>query len=137
MLALQGDPAQLEAFTFESGCVEPLAVGQSCDVTLAFAPTVAAPHAVTLALESEASRASVLLLGEALVPGSLVLAAAEDSAAEFGDVEIGTSAERTFTLTSLCFSPIQFQSETRIASTARARLGPTTSRAVSGSIRTT
>ena len=36
------------------------------------------------------------------------------------------------TLTSLCFSPSQFQSSTRIASTASARRGPTTSRRVVG-----
>jgi hypothetical protein len=94
------DPAQGAAFTFQSECTEPLALDQECTVTLAFAPTTAVPHAAVLLLESAPSGpVSVLLLGEALVPGSLVLAAAEGSSTGFGDVAIGTSLSRSFTLT--------------------------------------
>lgn len=94
------DPAQGAAFTFQSECTEPLARDQECTVSLTFAPTSAVPHAAILLLESPPSApASVLLLGEALVPGSLVLAPAEGSSTEFGDVAVGASLSRSFTLT--------------------------------------
>jgi hypothetical protein len=94
------DPAQVEAFTFETACSAPLALGEECSVTLRFAPTVAVPHAATLKLSSPGSEpTSVLLLGEALVPGSLVIAPAAGSSTEFGDVAIGASSIRSFTLT--------------------------------------
>jgi hypothetical protein len=94
------DPAQVEAFTFETACSAPLALGEECSVTLRFAPTVAVPHAATLKLSSPGSEpTSVLLLGEALVPGSLVITPAAGSSTEFGDVAIGASSIRSFTLT--------------------------------------
>jgi hypothetical protein len=100
-LVLSGaDPAQVEAFAFQSECTEPLEPARECTVTLTFAPTLAVPHAATLELVAEPSApTSVLLLGEALVPGSLVLAAAAGSSAEFGDVALGSSSRRSFTLT--------------------------------------
>jgi hypothetical protein len=88
--------AQVAAFSFESHCTAALAIGAGCAVDLTFAPTVVAPHAVTLSVNSEAGDSSVLLLGEALVPGSLVLTASDSAA--FGDVPIGTSATRQFIL---------------------------------------
>jgi hypothetical protein len=98
-LELTGDPAQRAAFTFDaSACATPVEPGESCEVTLSFAPTVAEPHAADLKLSSGSSTAAVLLLGEALVPGSLTLAAAPGSSAEFGDVAIGSTASRSFTL---------------------------------------
>jgi hypothetical protein len=51
---------------------------------------------VTLSVASEGGNTSVLLLGQAQVPGSLVLTAAES--ATFGDVPIGTSTARSFVL---------------------------------------
>lgn len=100
-LALSGaDPAQVAAFSFETACSAPLALGEECSVALRFAPTVAVPHAATLQLSSPGSEpTSVLLLGEALVPGSLVIAPAAGSSADFGDVAIGTSSTQSFTLT--------------------------------------
>lgn len=97
-LEVTGDAAQRAAFTFESACAAPVEPGQACEVTLSFAPTVAEPHAADLKLASGASTAAVLLLGEALTPGSLTLAAAPGGSAEFGDVAIGTTASRSFTL---------------------------------------
>jgi len=90
-------PAQVAAFSFESQCGASLAPGEVCDVNLRFAPTDATVHAVTLRVSSAVGDASVLLLGEAQVPGSLVLAAA-DGSPEFGDVPIGTTVERSFNL---------------------------------------
>jgi hypothetical protein len=100
-LALSGaDPAQVAAFAFEPACSVPLALGEECSVTLRFAPTVAVPHAATLQLSSPGSEpTSVLLLGEALVPGSLVIIPAVGGSADFGDVAIGTSSTRSFTIT--------------------------------------
>ncbi|HTV22590.1 MAG TPA: choice-of-anchor D domain-containing protein, partial [Polyangiaceae bacterium] len=89
--------AQVAAFSFESQCSAPLAPGEACSVNLTFAPTEPTPHAVTLSVSSSGGDASVLLLGEAQVPGSLVLEAAGGSP-EFGDVPIGTSVTRTFSL---------------------------------------
>ena len=99
-LAVSGnDDAQKAAFTFEPGCTEPVAVGGECELQLTFAPTAAVPHAASLDITSGASTTSVLLLGEALVPGSLVLAAAPGSSPAFGDVEIGKAVSKSFTLT--------------------------------------
>ena len=100
-LALSGaDPEQVAAFSFESACSAPLAPREECSVTLRFAPTVAVPHSATLQLSSPGSEpTSVLLLGEALVPGSLRVAAAPGSSADFGDVAIGASISRSFTVT--------------------------------------
>lgn len=91
-------PAQVAAFSFESTCAAPLALGERCDVNLAFEPTDAVAHAVTLEVAAATSRSRVLLLGEAEVPGSLVIAAAADSSADFGDVPVNTSVTRSFTL---------------------------------------
>jgi hypothetical protein len=94
------NPAQARAFTFVSGCSAPLGLEESCEVTLAFAPTLASPHSATLDLTAEpGGRASVLLLGQAIVPGSLVLAPAEGGSTDFGDVAIGASGSSFFTLT--------------------------------------
>lgn len=93
-----GDAAQRAAFTVDSPCAAPVEPGEACEVTLSFAPIVAEPHAAEVKLTSGESTAAVLLLGEALAPGSLQLAPAPDSSAEFGDVAIGTSASRSFTL---------------------------------------
>jgi hypothetical protein len=97
-LQLTGNiPDQVVAFSFESQCSAPLALGDACNVNLTFAPTTATPHAVTLSVSSPGGDTSVLLLGEAQVPGSLVLAAA-DGSPDFGDVPIGTTATRSFSI---------------------------------------
>lgn len=94
-----GNPAHAGAFSLESSCLAPLLFEESCEVTLTFAPTTASAHSATLDLAAEpGGRASVLLLGQAIVPGSLVLAAAADGGADFGDVALGASATSVFTL---------------------------------------
>jgi hypothetical protein len=90
-------PAQVAAFSFDSQCAAPLAPGATCDLNLTFAPTDATAHAVTLNIDSMGTNTSVLLLGEAQVPGSLVLSAADNSGA-FGDVPTGTTTSRSFVL---------------------------------------
>jgi hypothetical protein len=90
-------PAQVAAFSLESQCVAPLAQGETCDLSLTFAPTDATAHAVTLNISAMGINTSVLLLGEAQVPGSLVLSAA-DNVGAFGDVPIGTTTSRSFVL---------------------------------------
>lgn len=89
-------PAQVAAFSLESQCAAPLALGETCDLNLTFAPTDATAHAVTLTISSMGTNTSVLLLGEAQVPGSLVLSAADSGA--FGDVPTGTTTSRSFVL---------------------------------------
>ena len=89
-------PAQVAAFALESQCTAPLALGETCDLNLTFAPTDATAHAVTLNISSMGTNTSVLLLGEAQVPGSLVLSAADSGA--FGDVPTGTTTSRSFVL---------------------------------------
>jgi hypothetical protein len=91
-------PAQVAAFSVESQCTAPLALGETCDLDLTFAPTEAAAHAVTLNISWMGTNTSVLLLGEAQVPGSLVLSATGNGEA-FGDVPIGTTTSRAFVLT--------------------------------------
>jgi hypothetical protein len=89
-------PAQVAAFSLDSQCAAPLALGETCDLNLTFAPTDATAHAVTLNINSMGTNTSVLLLGEAQVPGSLVLSAADSVA--FGDVPTGTTTSRAFVL---------------------------------------
>jgi hypothetical protein len=92
-------PAQAAAFSVANDCSVPLAFGEECIVTLTFDPSDAVPHTANLLLASEpGGSAGVLLLGEALTPGSLVLASATGSA-DFGDVSLGNTARRSFTLT--------------------------------------
>jgi Abnormal spindle-like microcephaly-assoc'd, ASPM-SPD-2-Hydin len=92
-----GSPAQAAAFSVVSGCTAPLAFGEECTITVTFAPSNAVPHSANLNLSSEpGGTASLLLLGEALTPGSLELAAAVSP--DFGDVPLGTTLNRSFTL---------------------------------------
>ena len=94
------DRAQAAAFTFESRCSAPLAFGESCDIALSFAPTLAKAHSATLEMVADpGGRASVLLLGQAVTPGSLVLAAEGTGGADFGDVPLGATGTKSFTLT--------------------------------------
>jgi len=90
-------PAQVAAFAVESQCTAALAFGETCDLNLTFAPTEATAHAVTLNIGWMGSTTSVLLLGEAQVPGSLVLSAA-GNAGDFGDVPIGITTSRAIVL---------------------------------------
>jgi hypothetical protein len=90
--------AQAAAFSVANGCTAPLAFGEQCALTITFDPTVAVPHSANLQLSAEpGGTASVLLLGEALTPGSLVLAPVNGST-DFGDVPLGMSVSRSFTL---------------------------------------
>jgi hypothetical protein len=91
--------AAAAAFTFGSTCDRPLAPGEQCDITLSFAPTEPVLYTANLTLSAvPGGVVPVLLLGEGLVPGSLVLAAVDAGALGFGDVEIGATTSRTFTL---------------------------------------
>jgi hypothetical protein len=93
-------PEQAAAFTFESGCMVPLQAGEQCDVVLVFEPTQVVAYAANLDLvAASGARSNVLLLGEALEPGRLVVAAAEGGSTDFGDVPIGGNAVRSFTVT--------------------------------------
>lgn len=93
-----GSPDQAAAFSVASGCSAPLAFGEECVLTLTFTPVQAVPHSANLQLSADgASAASVLLLGEALTPGSLVVAPA-DGNDDFGDVPIGTTVTRSFSI---------------------------------------
>jgi hypothetical protein len=87
------------AFSVENGCTEPLAPGAECSIDLSFAPTAAGAHSVTLQVGAiGAGGSTVLLLGEALEPGSLELAVAGGGAGAFGDVARGTTVEKSFTV---------------------------------------
>lgn len=92
---------QAVAFSADSGCTQPLAPGAACEVVVTFAPAAAGPYATSLDLVAtgEAKALGVLLLGEALEAGRLVLAPAEGASAEFGDVPVGGSVSQSFTVT--------------------------------------
>lgn len=93
-------PAQQAAFSFESACPTPLAAAQACDVVVAWTPSEAVPHSANLRLvAAPGNTAAVLLLGQALAPGSLQLAVADAAGPDYGDVPLGTTATRTFVLT--------------------------------------
>jgi hypothetical protein len=92
-------PAQAAAFSFESGCSAQLGFEESCEVQLEFAPSAAVAHSATLEMVAEpGGHISVLLLGQAIVPGSLTLAPVANGGADFGDVALGSSVMRSFTL---------------------------------------
>jgi centrosomal CEP192-like protein len=94
-------PGQAAAFSYESGCTGPLAAQAQCQIVLAFAPAAVVPYAASLELVAAPGEppSSVLLLGEALEPGRLVLAPAGGATADFGDVAVGGSQTRSFTVT--------------------------------------
>lgn len=99
-LTIESSSADLAgAFAVEGACVTPLAFGEQCDISVRFAPALAVPHSANLLLRSEpGAAATVLLLAEALTPGSLVLAA-QGGSPDFGDVPVQTTVTRNFTLT--------------------------------------
>jgi hypothetical protein len=67
---------------------------------VAWAPTEAVPHSANLRLVADpGGTATVLLVGQALSPGSLQLTVAETAGPDFGDVALGTTGTRTFVLT--------------------------------------
>jgi hypothetical protein len=98
-LEVTGD--QAAAFSVESGCITELAAEATCPVVLRFAPQAAVPHAVSLDQVGAAGQRTnlLLLLGDALEPGRLVLAAADGAAPDFGDVAVGQTTLRTFSVT--------------------------------------
>lgn len=99
-IEITGTPAQAAAFSFASTCAQPLGFDEECALTLTFDPSDPVPHSANLRLSADsAGTATVLLLGEALAPGSLVVAAANGSGPDYGDVQIGTTVSRQFTLT--------------------------------------
>lgn len=100
MLELKSaDSKQAAAFSFVSDCSAPLGFEQSCEVQLAFSPSMALAHSATLEIVAEpGGHASVLLLGQAIEPGSLELAAVAPGGADFGDVALGSGSMRAFTL---------------------------------------
>jgi hypothetical protein len=103
------------AFTYTSTCDRALVSGAQCEVTLSFAPTQPVLHSANLTVSaSPGGDEPVLLLGEGLVPGSLVLAAADGGALGFGDVSIGAMTSKAFTLTnpgSIASGPLVFRTD--------------------------
>lgn len=100
VVEVTGSPAQAAAFSFVNSCTQPLAFEEECALTLTFDPSEPIPHSANVRLSAEpGGTATVLLLGDALSPGSLVVAAATGGGADYGDVQIGTSLSRQFTLT--------------------------------------
>lgn len=103
------------AFSFSSACDRELNAGEECRIDVNFAPTEALPQAANLTISAEPGGGlPVLLLGEGLVPGSLVLVAAEGTTPEFGDVAIGALLARSFTLTnpgSVPSGPLVFRTD--------------------------
>jgi hypothetical protein len=92
-------PDLAAAFTFESGCSLPLANAEECQVVLRFAPQTVVVHTATLGLAAKSGQSeSVLLIGEGLAPGVLAVAPAEGTTPDFGDVQVGSSATRSFTV---------------------------------------
>jgi HYDIN/CFA65/VesB family protein len=99
-LRLTGDPLQASAFSYESGCTQALAPGAECSVLIAFAPEAAVPHAASLELVAPGRKPlGVLLLGEALEAGRLVLAPVEGASPDYGDVPVGGSVSQSFSVT--------------------------------------
>ncbi len=97
VLSLDGALAQ--AFTYENGCAAPLAPNARCEIAVTFQPAQAIRHSVTLRLDGGVGGAtSVALRGNAVAPGSLVLAAAANNSAQFGDVGLDVERTQTFTL---------------------------------------
>ena len=91
---------QAAAFSYESSCAGELGFEQECTVAVTFAPTVAGPHSASLEVVAEpGGKASLLLVGEAREPGRLVLAAEATGGEDFGDVAVGETLARSFTLT--------------------------------------
>jgi hypothetical protein len=97
---MSATPELAAAFSYENGCLAPLGFDETCDIQVRLSPTRAVPHSANLHLVSTPGGATtVLLLAEALAPGSLLLAPAAGTTADFGDVPIGAPATRNFTLT--------------------------------------
>lgn len=93
-------PGQAAAFSYESGCTQPLAAAATCEVVLGFAPEAVVPYAAVLELvDAAGKRSNVLLLGAALEPGRLALAPGEGVSPDFGDVAVGTTLTRAFSVT--------------------------------------
>ena len=92
-------PAQALAFSVDSRCAAALAADEQCQIVLAFAPSSVVPYSASLDLAAAGRRTSVLLMGEALEPGRLTLATTDGGAADFGDVPIGSTVTRSFTVT--------------------------------------
>lgn len=98
VLSLDGALAQ--AFTYESGCMAPLAPEARCEIAVTFEPVQAVRHSVTLRLDGGiGGSTTVALRGNAVAPGSLVLAPAANNSAQFGDVGLDVERTQTFTLT--------------------------------------
>jgi hypothetical protein len=90
----------VEGFTLANGCTAALALDQTCEIGITFAPVRAVAHAATLRVESTpGGSVTTLLVGEAFPPGALVAAVAAGNATDFGDVAIGESRLQSFTLT--------------------------------------
>lgn len=88
------------AFSVEgSSCAEALDPFAECEATVSFSPRVGGHHVARLELSSSSrTEATALLLGRAVEPSALVLTAADASSSDFGDVQIGSTALRSFTL---------------------------------------
>lgn len=92
--------AQATAFSAAPGCTEPLSAGAECEVVVGFSPGAPGPHSASLGLiPASGEPLDLLLLGEGLEPGRLALAPSEGETGDFGDVPVGASVSRSFTVT--------------------------------------
>lgn len=100
-LEVTGSADQAAAFSVEGGCTTDLVAGAACPVVLRFTPQVAAPYAASLdRVGASGQRTNLLvLLGEALEPGRMLLAAEDGTTPDFGDVAVGQTVVRTFSVT--------------------------------------
>lgn len=94
--------AATPTFSIRTGCTDVLAMGESCELTVDFIPTAAGIHSGTLRLTSFPGgtlEVPISATGTA-GPGNLssYLAVVAPESQYFGDVDVGTSATRSFTL---------------------------------------
>jgi hypothetical protein len=81
----------------ENGCSTPLSPGQTCSVSVAFAPAATGPFGAVLELEGgSAGSLGVDLSGTGLSAGSLLVAAADGRDGDFRSVVVGGQNQRQF-----------------------------------------
>lgn len=94
--------ADTPSFSLTTGCRDVLAMGESCELTVEFIPTVSGIHSGSLRLTSfPAGTLEVPVSGTGIAgPGNLssYLVVVAPESGDFGDVDVGASATRTFTL---------------------------------------
>jgi hypothetical protein len=93
-------------FSLSNGCTSALGFQESCTLNVSFQPTQVGYPAALLRLDTTSGgSASALLYATVSQAGTLVLATADGSSADFGDVGVGASVARSFTLTNPSSTP--------------------------------